>query len=134
MAVVTNIANDGEPPLQTEKIFSITHALKFAMLLILVRIITKSALILFGESGFLTTSVLASLTGIHAVVINLAELADKVVSTESALFTLLCVNAVNLLSKVAFSTVQGKKEFALKLFGASSVVIISSFVGYYFLF
>jgi uncharacterized membrane protein (DUF4010 family) len=116
-----------------KEIFSIKHALKFALLLILVRIFTKSALILYGQSAFLATSILASFSGIDAVVINLAELADSVIPTNVALLTLLFVNASNLLSKVVFSAAQAKREFTLRLFGASLIVIVSSFVGYYFL-
>ncbi len=116
-----------------KEIFSIKHALRFAMLLILVRIFTKSALILFGQSGFLATSILASFSGIDAVVINLAELADTIIPANIALLTLLFINATNLLSKVVFSAGQAKKEFTLRLLGASLVVIVASFVGYYFL-
>ena len=116
-----------------KEIFSIKHALRFAALLILVRIFTKSALILFGQSGFLATSILASFSGIHVVVINLAELADSIIPANTALLALLFVNAANLLSKVVFSAAQAKKEFTLRLLGASLVVVVASFAGYYFL-
>jgi len=115
------------------RVFSLKHALLFALLLITVRVLTKAALILYGESGFLASSVLASFTGIDAVVINLAELADKAISAKSALFTLLFVNATNLLVKVVYSIPKAKKEFCIKLLVSSLVVIGTSFAGYYFL-
>lgn len=116
-----------------KEVFSIKHALTFAVLLILVRIFTKAALILFGQSGFLATSILASFSGIDAVVVNLAELANNVIPSQAALLTLLFVNATNLLSKSAFSFTQGKREFSLKLLGSSLFVIMASFLGFYFL-
>ncbi len=116
-----------------KEVFSIKHAFSFGILLILVRIFTKSALILWGQSGFLTTSIIASLSGIHAVVINLAELAGKVISPQAALLVLLFVNATNLLSKCVFSLAQAKKEFSIKLLFASLFVILASFLGYFFL-
>ena len=126
---VGSINDDGDD----NRVFSLKHALLFALLLITVRVLTKAALILYGESGFLASSVLASFTGIDAVVINLAELADKAISAKSALFTLLFVNATNLLVKVVYSIPKAKKEFCIKLLVSSLVVIGTSFAGYYFL-
>jgi len=76
---------------------------------------------------------LASFSGIDAVVINLAEMANTIIPANVALLTLLFVNAANLLAKVVFSAAQGKREFTLKLLGSSLFVILASFAGYYFL-
>jgi uncharacterized membrane protein (DUF4010 family) len=118
---------------EMQKIFSLKPALKFALILILVRAITKSALILFGESGFLLTSVFASLTGIDAVVINLAELAKSTITPQAALLTFVAVNATNLISKSVYSFTAAKKEFSLKFLASIVFIILTSFVGYYFL-
>ena len=134
MSVISHSQSENVDPINDDnKVFSLKHALLFALLLITVRILTKAALILYGESGFLASSVLASFTGIDAVVINLAELADKAISAKSALFTLLFVNATNLLIKVIYSVPKAKKEFCIKLLVSSLVVIGTSFAGYYFL-
>ena len=120
---------------QTEKkqVFSLRPAIKFAILLMVIRAATKSALILFGQSGFLFSSIIASFSGIDAIVINLAELAGNTITVKAALFTLLCVNATNLLSKAGYAFFQAKREFALKFLVSILIVIGFSFIGYYFL-
>jgi uncharacterized membrane protein (DUF4010 family) len=134
--VVSEIHSEADITIEKErksKIFSLKPALKFAILLILVRAFTKAALLLFGQSGFLVTSVMASLTGIDAVVINLAELAKNVISPQSALLTLVAVNATNLISKSIYSFTTAKKEFSIKFLVSVVFIIVASFLGYYFL-
>lgn len=116
-----------------KKLYSLKPALKFALLLITIRIFTKAALLLFGQSGFLATSIMASLTGIDAVVVNLAELAKSVITPQAALLTLMAVNATNLMSKSVFSMSGGKKEFSVKFFISAVIISFSGFLGYYFL-
>jgi uncharacterized membrane protein (DUF4010 family) len=114
-----------------EKIFSLGPAVRFALVLVAIRTITKTALAFFGQAGFLFTSVIASFSGIDAIVINLAELAGGPITFKAALLTLVCVNATNLLSKAGYSFFQGKREFALKFLVAMLAVIVSSAVGYF---
>ena len=57
------------------KIFSLESALKFAVLITCVKLLTKICLILFGKSGFIVSSIIASFVGMDAIVINLAEMA-----------------------------------------------------------
>ncbi len=106
------------------KIFSLLPALRFAGILVLVKIITKTCLILFGNSGFIISSVIASFAGIDAIMVNLAEMAGKTISFQFALLTFILVNATNLLSKTFYSFLLGDKRFAYK-FMISSVLIIA---------
>ncbi len=113
--------------IQPKKIFSLTPALKFAGLLIVVRLVTKVCLIVFGQSGFVISSVIASLAGLDAILVNLADLAGKTISFQFAFVTFVLVNATNLASKVVYSFLQGTKEFTVKfLVGAIAIVISSS--------
>ncbi len=108
------------------KIFSLMPALKFAALLIVVKIVTKVCLVVFGQSGFVISSVIASLAGLDAILVNLADLAGKSITFEFALFTFLLVNATNLLSKTVYSFLQGTREFTWKfLVGAASIMVSS---------
>ena len=84
---------------EEKKIFSLVPAVKFAVLIISVKLVTKISLIVFGQSGFLVSSIIASFAGLDAIVINLADLAGKGITFEFALLTLIMVNATNLLSK-----------------------------------
>ena len=101
--------------LKKDEIFALGPALKFAVIFLLIRIVTKTSLALFGNKGFLVTIGIASITGIDAVTINLSELAGTAVSFKTGVLALILANAVNLLGKTVYSFTQGKKEFALNL-------------------
>jgi len=108
-----------------KKIFSLLPALKFAGILITVKIVTKICLILFGQSGFIISSVIASFAGIDAIMVNLADMAGQTISFKFAFFTFILVNATNLLSKTFYSFMQGNKAFAYK-FMLSAIAIVAA--------
>jgi len=111
-------------------IFSLVPALKFAGLLIIVRIFTKVCLIVFGQSGFLLSSMIASFSGVDAIVVNLSEMAGKLITFKTALLTLIAVSGTNLLAKSIYSYLQGKREFAKKILFSMLAIIIASIIGY----
>ncbi len=104
-------------------IFSLMPALKFACLLVVIKIVTKICLILFGQSGFIISSVIASFAGLDAIVVNLAEMAGQTITYKFALVTFLLVNATNLLSKTVYSFLQGSRSFALKFLVAAVFIV-----------
>ncbi len=104
-------------------IFSLMPALKFAGILIVIKIVTKICLIVFGQSGFVISSVIASFAGIDAIIVNLADMAGHSITFEFAFFTFLAINATNLMSKSVYSYVQGDRQFALKFFLSVLVII-----------
>jgi len=118
-------AEDGEEKTTTQ-IFSLLPALKFAALLIVIKIVTKVCLILFGESGFIISSVLASFAGIDAILVNLADMAGHTITFKFAFITFLIVNGTNLLSKALYSYLQGDRRFAMKFLVSAGVIIASS--------
>jgi uncharacterized membrane protein (DUF4010 family) len=126
------VQDTSEKETQEGKIFSLIPALKFALLLLAVKLVTKICLILFGQSGFVISSIIASLAGLDAVLVNLAEMAGVAITFKFALVTFLLVNATNLLSKSAYSYFQGNRKFALNFLSSSVVVIMASFVGLIF--
>lgn len=116
-----------------EHIFKLEPALKFAILLTLVKVITKYSLVFFGSSGFIFTSMLASLTGIDAIIINLSELTrDADLTINIAFITYMLANFVNIGSKTFYSFTSGNKEFARKfglyMFGISIVATVVGFL------
>lgn len=111
-------------------IFSLAPALKFAVLLVVIKIITKTCLILFGQSGFFISSMIASLAGLDAILVNLSEMAGKTITFQTALLAFILVNLTNLISKIIFSYMQGKREFANKLMIALVGIIVAAFAGY----
>jgi uncharacterized membrane protein (DUF4010 family) len=114
------------------QIFSLLPALKFAALLIIIKIVTKICLILFGESGFIISSVLASFAGIDAIMVNLADMAGHTITFKFAFLTFLIINATNLLSKSGYSYLQGDRRFALRFLMAMVIVIAASATGLLF--
>ena len=119
-------------PIKESEIFAIGPALRFAVLFIVIRLFSKISLQVFGETGLYITSVIASFTGLDAVLMNVAELAGKTISFQTALITLILVNATNLLSKSVFSYVQGSRAFALRFFLSVLAIIAASMIGLVF--
>lgn len=114
---------------QDKKIFALKPAIKFACILIAVKLLTKVCLILFGQSGFMISSIIASFAGIDAIVINLADMAGKVITFKTALLTFILVNATNLLSKSFYAFIQGNRAFAVRFTIGVGVIVAASFVG-----
>lgn len=119
--------------IKSGKIFSLIPALKFAGLLIIIKIVTKICLILFGQSGFIISSVIASFAGLDAILVNLAEMAGQTITYKFAFITFLLVNATNLLSKTVYSYLQGSRDFALKFLVAALLIIAASSIWLLFL-
>jgi len=108
-------------------------ALKFAGILIVVKIVTKVCLILFGQSGFVISSVIASFAGIDAIMVNLADMAGQTITFKFALFTFLMVNATNLLSKTVYSYLLGSRKFALKFMFSAILIMAASTIWLFFI-
>ncbi len=127
--------DDSEPDSTAEagivekRIFSIVPALKFAALILIVKLVTNLSLILFGEAGFIAGSVIASFAGIDAILINLAGMAGTKLSFGFALFTLIIVNATNLTAKTFYCYLQGSRSFTLKFALSMLTIVAASLIG-----
>lgn len=115
------------------KIFALMPALTFAGILIVVKIVTKISLVLFGQSGFIISSVIASFAGLDAILVNLAEMAGNTITFKFAFITFLLVNATNLLSKTVYSYLQGTRQFAVRFLFSALAIIASSSVLLFFI-
>ncbi len=124
------LAGVSEEVKRERKIFSLKSALKFALLLTIIKVVTKVCLVIFGQGGFLFSSMLASLVGLDAILINLADNAGKTIVLPTALLVFILVNATNLVSKSVYAVIQGSREFSLRLSIAMGIIILSSFLGY----
>lgn len=126
----TNVA---EESIERNEVFSLKPALIFAVLYIVIKLLSRIALELFGETGFLITASLAAVTGIDAVLINVAQLVRDQITPFTAVLAFILVNAMNLIGKVTFVFFQGKREFAIKYAITIAVIIIMSFAGLLFI-
>ncbi len=122
-----------ETRIEKKPIFALIPALKFATLLIFVKLLTKVSLVVFGESGFIVSSVIASFAALDPIMVNLAEMAGKSITFKFAFITLLIVNASNLMSKTVYSFIQGNRKFALYFFISALLIIGVSFFGLFFI-
>ncbi len=116
-----------------KKIFSIIPALQFALLILVVKLMTNLCLIIFGKAGFVISSIIASFAGIDAILINLAGMAGNTITFGFALFTFILVNATNLLAKSFYCYLQGSRAFTLKFLISVLIVIALSFAGFLFI-
>lgn len=124
--------HDGEHGVKNFKIFSLESALRFALLITCIKLLTKICLILFGKSGFIISSIIASFVGMDAIIINLAEMAGGAITLQFAVLTFLLVNTTNLMSKVVYSYLQGTKKFAFRLMLSMVAISVLSFAGLFF--
>ena len=115
-----------------KKIFSIIPALQFALLISVVKILTSLCLILFGKTGFVISSIIASFAGLDAILISLAGMAGDSITFGFALFTFILVNATNLLAKTFYCYLQGSREFTVKFLISVVIIILLSFFGFLF--
>ncbi len=109
-------------------IFSIGPALQFAALFLGIKIFTKLLLKLFGDNGLIFGSMIGAASGMDAVSLNIAELAGKSVSFQTACLTLIAANTVNLLIKSVYSYFYGSKAFTFKFFLGMCLMVIASFI------
>jgi len=105
-------------------------AVKFALLIISIKIIVGLVLILWGSSWFIVAALISSLTGIDAIIINLSEMAQKTITINYAILVILLINSFNLLGKWVYSWWKGGRKFSLLNFMLFIIITVSSFVWY----
>lgn len=115
--------------LERDHIFSLKPALQFAAIFMCIKIFTKLLLVVFGDGGFIVGNIIAALTGLDAVTINVSELAGTTISFGLGVITIILANAVNLFGKAFYAFMQGSREFALKFFISVSLMVLASLVG-----
>lgn len=109
--------------MEGKKIINLYGALKFTALFITISILSKLALAIFGNSGFLITTGLGALAGLDAVMINTAQVAGSSIDFRLGITAFILANFVNLAGKSIYSFLHGKREFTIK-FTVSVVIII----------
>lgn len=113
-------------------IIDIAGALKFALIYLTISIVSKVALVFFGNSGFLITTGIGALVGLDAVMINTAQLAGNNIDYALGAIAFIIANSVNLFGKTFFSFLQGKKEFAVRFLISILIIVVSSLAGLLF--
>jgi len=104
--------------------FSFKPALIFGMIYIIVLGFTKVTLHYLGESGFLLSSFISSLSGMDAITISTASFAGSEVSYEIAALVLIIATSINLAAKALLASFLSNNFFRKKLLYTFSIVII----------
>jgi uncharacterized membrane protein (DUF4010 family) len=115
--------------LKQGKIFNLGPALKFALLFVVIKLVSQIALLFFGSNGFLVFIGLGAIPGIDAVLVSIAQLAGKTLSYQTALWAFIFANAVNLTTKSIYCFFQGKREFAVKFTVSAALILVFGIVG-----
>jgi uncharacterized membrane protein (DUF4010 family) len=74
-------------------------AIKFALLITGIKIIAGLVLAFLDNNGFLSFSLISSLVGLDAILINISELAGTTITLDYAILVILAVNIFNLFGK-----------------------------------
>lgn len=107
------------------QILDVPGALRFTGLYLLISILSKIALSVFGNTGLLVATGIGSLIGLDAVMVNTAQLAGSRIPFELAATAFIVANGVNLAAKSVYSYVLGSREFTMK-FGLSMAAIVAA--------
>ena len=75
---------------------------------------------------------LGAIAGLDAVMINTAELTGKAVDVQLGIIAFIIANAVNLITKTAYSFANGSPDFARKLAFSLAAIIVASCIGLFF--
>lgn len=115
--------------IEEKKIIDLSGALKFTALFITISILSKLALAIFGDSGFLVTTGLGALVGLDAVMINTAQAAGQAIDFRLGIIAFILANFVNLAGKSLYSFLHGKRKFAFKFSASMGIIILLSLIG-----
>lgn len=115
-----------------EKIFELVPAIKFALLIISVSLLSRILLALFGWWGLCVGIIVGALAGLDSVLIVLAGMAGSVISFPVALFLFVVANASNLFGKTLYIALEGDKKLAMYFLVFSLAVICATLLGYVF--
>lgn len=110
--------------LSSKSPLSIKPALSFAIVFIVVSFFTRIAIYYLGDSGFILSSLVSSVSGLDVVTINTAKLAGTSVSYEIAFFVLVIATVANLIVKMTFARMYSDEYFGSKIFKSFAVSII----------
>ncbi|GAB4162443.1 MAG: MgtC/SapB family protein [Candidatus Dojkabacteria bacterium] len=111
----TDIVKNSKFGFSFETPFSFKPALIFMLLYLFVILFTQIAYYFLGDSGFIVSSMISSLSGLDAITINTSVLAGTEVTFELGIIVLVVAACVNLVVKVVFSMLFGDKYFIKKI-------------------
>lgn len=109
--------------------FSLNLAVKFALLLSIVKLLIQITNISLPPTAFVIVTAISGVAGMDVATIALGELVGlKLINPDLALFTFVMTNAVNFVAKAVYARLSGSKQFAKVIEIAMAVGILLTLV------
>jgi uncharacterized membrane protein (DUF4010 family) len=109
--------------------FSITPALKFALLFVLILFVSKAALDFIGTRALYFTAVLAGLTDVDAITLSVARLARESLEAPTATRAIILAALSNTLMKGAIAFLLGARIFGRQMALTLGLVLLAGIIG-----
>jgi len=111
--------------------FSITPAVKFVILLMLVRLVIQMVDICCGSTAFVIVTALSGVLGMDMATIAIGELVGKgSIDMGLGVFTYVLTNGVNFVAKAAFARTEGARTFFSLVWKGLLLSFVVGFAGY----
>ncbi len=117
--------DDGQHELAMRNPFELGTALKLAGFIAVVMLLAKIVVAKVGEQAVLIVAAVSGLADVDALTLSLSRMADRGISTSTAVVGIAIAVAVNTMVKAGFATVVGTPRTGV-IVGASSVVAIAA--------
>ncbi len=95
--------------------FRIWPALKLGVFFALILLISKLAVMYFGNAGIYATSIIAGLADVDAITLSMATLSQTSINADTAIFAITIAAMTNMLVKLSIAYVLGTNEFGNKV-------------------
>jgi uncharacterized membrane protein (DUF4010 family) len=109
--------------------FSISPALKFALLFVVILFVTKAALDFVGTRALYFTAVIAGFTDVDAIALTTARLARESLEASTAAKTIILAAMSNTLMKGGIAFMFGARLFGRQMAMALGVILLAGAVG-----
>jgi uncharacterized membrane protein (DUF4010 family) len=109
--------------------FSISPALKFALLFAVILFVTKAALDFVGTRALYFTAVIAGFTDVDAIALTAARLAPESLNASTAATTIILAAMSNTLMKAAIALVFGARSFGRQMALALVMILLAGVAG-----
>jgi len=105
-------------------------ALRFALVLAIVTILTRATLIVFGTQSLLALAFITGLGDLDAITLSVAKLSSGQLSADAAAYAIAVAVFANLLAKAVLAASIGSFALAVRLAIATTVAALAGMAGF----
>ncbi|WP_416067651.1 MgtC/SapB family protein [Rhizobium sp. ZK1] len=122
--------SDDTPDFSPKNPLEIMVALRFALVLAVVIILTRATLIVFGTQSLLALAFITGLGDLDAITLSVAKLSSGQLSADAAAYAIAVAAFANLLAKAVLAASIGSFAFAVRLAIATTVAALAGMAGF----